>query len=226
MARNHGLSEDQEENYFISMVDMLSGVLFIFLVLMIYFANVADFTPKDVKKVDPGELLAQITRLKGKVVMTEKERDDLAARLARMEARLRELEAERELLTKSKEENADLLSQIREMKRQSAEDILKWESLFTRQTARIKELESLQPKESSSPIVIYASKSSDVFVDSERISLAELPRTLKAKRGQRGPVGVIIADKGVSLNFLFSVINHAKGAGLQLQPIFAPPAGY
>jgi septal ring factor EnvC (AmiA/AmiB activator) len=225
MARNHAASEDHEENYFISMVDMLSGVLFIFLVLMIYFANVADFTPKE-KKIDTAELLAEITHLKGQLVSTEKERDDLLKRLAQMEARLRELEAERQLLTKSNEENANLLSQIKELKQQSIEDILKWEAVFAKQTARIQELESSEQNPSSSPIVIYASKSSAVFVDSERVSLAELPRTLKAKRSQRGAVGVIIADKGVSLNFLFNVINDAKGAGLQLQPIFAPPAGY
>jgi flagellar motor protein MotB len=69
LAENQTAHEEEDENYFISMTDMMVGILFIFIIMLMVFAlNFRQKTDEQVNKLDIAEELAQqIEELQGRI---------------------------------------------------------------------------------------------------------------------------------------------------------------
>ena len=105
-SRANRSESDREESYFVSMTDIMIGLLFIFLILLTYFAFQIqeDAVPRveyeemkaqrDAMKAQRDALLHEIEGLKIKIVSLEKERDGLLIIVVGLESRIGALKGE------------------------------------------------------------------------------------------------------------------------------------
>ena len=105
----------QDESYFVSMTDIMIGLLFIFLILLTYFAYQLqeDTVPRiqyEELEAQRDALVADLEDLKAQLEQMELERDRLLARIAELEREISRLKSELERLRLQRQDAVDELT--------------------------------------------------------------------------------------------------------------------